>query len=68
MDTSGKMNEQVPTKYRGLDRYKCRKEVVRDLEKKGLLEKIEDHVHSVGHCYRCDTVIEPYFPTSGLSG
>ncbi len=60
MDTSGKMNEHVPNKYRGLDRYECRKEVIRDLEKKGLLEKIEDHVHSVGHCYRCDTVIEPY--------
>ena len=60
MDTSGKMNEHVPNKYRGLDRYECRKEIVRDLEKKGLLEKIEDHVHSVGHCYRCDTVIEPY--------
>ncbi len=60
MDTSGKMNEHVPTKYRGMDRYECRKEVIRDLEKKGLLEKIEDHVHSVGHCYRCDTVIEPY--------
>jgi valyl-tRNA synthetase len=60
MDTSGKMNERVPNKYRGLDRYECRKELVRDLEKKGLLEKIEDHTHSVGHCYRCDTVIEPY--------
>ncbi len=60
MDTSGKMNEHVPTKYRGMDRYECRKEIIRDLEKKGLLEKIEDHVHSVGHCYRCDTVIEPY--------
>jgi valyl-tRNA synthetase len=60
MDTSGKMNEHVPTKYRGMDRYECRKEVIRDLEKRGLLEKIEDHVHSVGHCYRCDTVIEPY--------
>ena len=60
MDTSGKMNEHVPNKYRGLDRYECRKEIVRDLEKKELLERIEDHVHSVGHCYRCDTVIEPY--------
>ncbi len=60
MDTSGKMNEHVPNKYRGLDRYECRKEIIRDLEKKGLLAKIEDHVHSVGHCYRCDTVIEPY--------
>ncbi|HTY10084.1 MAG TPA: valine--tRNA ligase [Bacteroidota bacterium] len=60
MDTSGKMNERVPNKYRGLDRYECRKELVRELEKRGLLEKIENHTHSVGHCYRCDTVIEPY--------
>ena len=60
IDTSGKMNELVPNKYRGLDRYECRKEVLRDLEKEGLLEKTTDHVHSVGHCYRCDTVIEPY--------
>lgn len=60
MDTSGKMNENVPKKYQGLDRYECRKEVLRDLEKLSLLEKMEDHTHSVGHCYRCDTVIEPY--------
>lgn len=60
MDTSGNMNDRVPSKYRGLDRYECRKEVLRDLEKERLLEKTEPHVHSVGHCYRCDTVIEPY--------
>ncbi|MDE3057211.1 MAG: valine--tRNA ligase [Bacteroidota bacterium] len=60
MDTSGMMNDRVPSKYKGLDRYECRREVLRDLEKSGLLEKTEDHVHSVGHCYRCDTVIEPY--------
>ncbi len=60
MDTSGKMNEFVPNKYRGMDRYECRKEILRDLEKEGLLVKTADHVHSVGHCYRCDTVIEPY--------
>jgi valyl-tRNA synthetase len=60
MDTSGMMNESVPNKYKALDRYECRREVLRDLEKLELLEKTEDHVHSVGHCYRCDTVIEPY--------
>ena len=60
MDTSGKMNERVPNKYRALDRYECRKQVLRDLEKEHLLEKTEPHTHSVGHCYRCDTVIEPY--------
>jgi valyl-tRNA synthetase len=59
IDTSGRMNDHVPSKYRALDRYECRKEVLRDLEKEHLLEKTENHVHSVGHCYRCDTVIEP---------
>jgi valyl-tRNA synthetase len=60
MDTSGAMNERVPSKYRGMDRYECRKILLNDLEKENLLEKTEPHVHSVGHCYRCDTVIEPY--------
>jgi valyl-tRNA synthetase len=60
MDTSGAMNDNVPKKYRAMDRYQCRRELLRDLEKEGLLEKTESHVHSVGHCYRCDTVIEPY--------
>jgi valyl-tRNA synthetase len=60
MDTSGRMNANVPNKYQGLDRYECRRELLRDLEKAGLLAKTEDHANSVGHCYRCDTVIEPY--------
>ena len=46
-------------KYAGQDRYDCRKQVISDLKKEGLLEKVEDYVHSVGQCYRCDTVIEP---------
>lgn len=60
MDTSAKMNNNVPPKYHGMDRYECRRELLRDLEKSGDLLKTEDHTHSVGHCYRCDTVIEPY--------
>ena len=46
-------------KYAGLDRYEARQAVVKDLEAQGLLEKVEDHVHAVGQCYRCDTVVEP---------
>ena len=46
-------------KYKGMDRYEARKQVVDDLEKLGLLLKIEDHTHNVGECYRCNTVIEP---------
>ncbi|HLP15169.1 MAG TPA: valine--tRNA ligase [Bacteroidota bacterium] len=60
MDTSGKMNLNVPRKYQGMDRYECRRELLRDLDQTGLLLKTEDHANSVGHCYRCDTVIEPY--------
>lgn len=46
-------------KYAGLDRYACRKQVVEDLEQLGLLVRVEDHLHAVGQCYRCDTVVEP---------
>lgn len=49
--------------YAGLDRYECRRQVVADLEARGLLERIEDHAHSVGHCQRCDTVVEPLVST-----
>jgi valyl-tRNA synthetase len=52
------MNENCGD-YRGMDRYACRQKVVEDLEKEGLLEKIEDYSHAVGHCQRCQTVIEP---------
>jgi len=58
MDESGMMNEQAGP-YVGLDRFACRAKVVEDLEKLGLLEKVEPHQHGVGHCYRCHTVVEP---------
>ncbi|ACL70208.1 valine--tRNA ligase [Halothermothrix orenii] len=58
IDEDAKMTEEAGD-YAGLDRYECREKVVEDLKKQGLLEKIEDHQHSVGQCYRCDTVIEP---------
>ena len=59
IDEDGKMNENAGP-YAGLDRYECRKKIVQDLKAQGLLEKVEKHVHAVGHCQRCDTVIEPY--------
>lgn len=46
-------------KYAGKDRYQCRKELVEELGKLGYLEQVRPHVHSVGHCYRCDSVVEP---------
>ncbi|MFC1735977.1 valine--tRNA ligase [Candidatus Hydrogenedentota bacterium] len=59
MDIDATMNENAGD-YQGQDRYECRKKVIADLEELGLLEKIEDHEHSVGECYRCDTTVEPY--------
>ncbi|RQV99672.1 MAG: valine--tRNA ligase, partial [Calditrichaeota bacterium] len=59
LNGDGTLNENVG-KYAGLDRFEARKQVVRDLEKEGLLVKIEEHHHSVGHCHRCDTVVEPW--------
>lgn len=45
--------------YTGLDRYKCREHIIKDLEKEGLLDKTEPYIHSIGHCQRCHTVVEP---------
>lgn len=59
LTVSAMMNEHVPEQYFGLDRFEARKVVIRDLEEKNLLAKIEEHTHSVGRCYRCDSIIEP---------
>jgi valyl-tRNA synthetase len=53
------MNENAGP-YVGLDRFACRKAILKDLEKEGLLVKIEPYVHSVGHCQRCKTTVEPW--------
>lgn len=58
MDDTAHMNENAG-KYQGMDRYECRKAIVKDLEKGGFLVKIEPHVHNVGTCYRCKTTVEP---------
>ncbi len=63
MDEHGKMNEDAGEQFIGMDRFECRKKLLSLLESEGLLEKTENHDHSVGHCYRCDTVIEPYLST-----
>ncbi len=59
IDSEGKMTD-LAGPYKGLDRFECRKQIISDLQRLGLVEKIEDYIHNVGHCYRCDTVIEPY--------
>ncbi len=45
--------------FEGMDRFACRKAVVKALEAENLLARVEPHRHSVGHCYRCKTVVEP---------
>ncbi len=58
IDEDATMTEEAG-EYAGLERYDCRQKVIEDLDEAGLLVKIEEHEHSVGQCYRCDTVIEP---------
>ena len=60
LDASAHLNESVPEAYRGMERFKARAKVVEDLDALGLVEKIEDHVHSVPHGDRSGVVIEPW--------
>ncbi len=63
MNPDGTLNEHVPEKYRGLTMRAARTAVVNDLEERGLLVEKAAHRHPVGHCYRSNTVIEPYLST-----
>jgi len=62
MNEDGTMNEKAG-KYNGLDRFECRKQIVKDLQDAGVLFKIEEHLHSVGHSERSGAVVEPYLST-----
>ncbi|HQE92362.1 MAG TPA: valine--tRNA ligase [Anaerolineae bacterium] len=62
MTPDGMMNAAAGP-YVGLERYACRDAIVADFEKEGLLVKIEPYHHSVGHCQRCDTIVEPRIST-----
>ncbi len=59
LNEDGTMNEKTG-KYQGLDRFKARDEIVKDLEKEGLLIKIEEITHNVGHSERTGVMVEPY--------
>ena len=50
-------------KYEGLERFVARKAILADLEAEGLLVGTKEHSHAVGHCYRCDSIIEPRVST-----
>ncbi|WP_448583350.1 class I tRNA ligase family protein [Thermocrinis sp.] len=62
MDEFARINENGG-EFAGLDRYEARKKIVEKLSDLGLLEKVENHRHSVGKCYRCKTVLEPMVST-----
>lgn len=55
----GKISHEAPDVYRGMTVQAAREAVVHDLEAEGWITKTEDITHNVGHCYKCDTVIEP---------
>lgn len=62
MNEDGSMNENAG-KYEGMDRFECRKQIVKDLQEQGVLVEIEEHLHSVGHSERSGAVVEPYLST-----
>ncbi|HSQ83316.1 MAG TPA: valine--tRNA ligase, partial [Desulfobacterales bacterium] len=58
IDDNGLMTSEAG-RFENMDRFQCREAVVEALKKEGLFEKIESYQHNIGHCYRCNTIIEP---------
>ena len=58
IDDNGRINANGGP-YNGMDRYECRKQLVKDLEEQGYLVKTEEYSHNVGTCYRCRNDVEP---------
>ncbi len=58
INNDGTMGEDAG-KYQGMDRYECRKALVKELEELGVLVSVEEHEHAVGHCSRCHSTVEP---------
>src|SRR5215471_9634084 len=58
MDEQARINENGGP-YQGLDRYEAREKILHDLEQRGLLAGIKDHVYAIGKCDRCKTIVEP---------
>jgi valyl-tRNA synthetase len=59
MTPEARISLAAPERFQGLDRYEARRQVVAEFQAAGLLDRVEAHQHAVGHCYRCNTVIEP---------
>jgi valyl-tRNA synthetase len=60
IDDQGRMTEKAGELFQGLDRVQCRQKILKILEEHGALQNIAPHKHSVGHCYRCTSIVEPY--------
>ncbi|HXV18636.1 MAG TPA: valine--tRNA ligase, partial [Candidatus Omnitrophota bacterium] len=60
MNPDGTLNDAAGP-YKGLDRFEARRKIIAELEDRRILLETKEHVHSVGHCYRCHTIVEPYF-------
>ena len=60
LNPDGTLNNNCPEKYRGMSCAEARKLIIEDLKELGLFKGEEKITHSVGHCYRCGTVVEPY--------
>lgn len=58
-DENGILNDYCG-EFKGLERLEARGKIVAKLESEGFIDKIEDHIHQVGHCYRCKNIVEPY--------
>jgi len=59
IDERGRMNESAGKNFEGLKTKEAREKIIEMLEKEGLLEKVEKHVHNISRCYRCNSAIEP---------
>jgi valyl-tRNA synthetase len=59
IDEEGHMTPEAGP-YEGMERFQCRERIIEDFQRDGTLLKTEDYHHSVGHCYRCKTMVEPF--------
>jgi valyl-tRNA synthetase len=59
IDGEGRMTTEAGP-YEGMDRFECREQIIKDFQQDGILIKVEEYHHSVGHCYRCRTMVEPF--------
>ncbi|MEI6614536.1 MAG: valine--tRNA ligase, partial [Chrysiogenales bacterium] len=59
IDELARMTGPIPEKYSRMDRFACRQEILNDLRALNLIEKEEEYFHNIGHCQRCETMVEP---------